>query len=78
MFLQARGFPEESWRQSLSGGSLFARSAIRRHTELGLEAPQILDTRPGGLANLLVGDRVADTDVHKFNKLRALTGFNCK
>jgi hypothetical protein len=46
------------------GRHLFAGSATHGNAQLTLEAPQILNPGLGGLADLLVGYRITDTNVH--------------
>ena len=49
------------------GRHFLAGPATGSYSQLTLEAPQVLDTGFGGLADLLVGNRVADADVHDFS-----------
>ena len=46
------------------GSHLFTRSTPGTHTQLALQAPEVLDARLRGLADLFVGDSIADTYVH--------------
>ena len=48
---------------------LLAGAAAGGHAKFRLQAPQILRTVFGGLADLFIGDRVADADIHKINQL---------
>ena len=48
---------------------LTAFAAIRGHAKLLLQLPQTRDAGLGRLADLFVGDRVANTDVHTFQWL---------
>ena len=56
----------------------FAGAAARRHAKLALQLPEIPHASGRGLANLLVSNGVADTDVHKFNHLACLSAFKRK
>jgi hypothetical protein len=49
------------------GRHLFAGPASGRDAQLALEPPQILDSGLYSLVDLLVGNRVADADVHDFS-----------
>ena len=60
------------------GSNFLARATTRGHTEFRLEAPEIGRTGFRSLANLLVGNGVADADVHKFNHLATLQAFKRK
>jgi hypothetical protein len=51
------------------GRHFLAGAAVRRYSESCLQPPKIRDASLRGLADLLVGDGVADTDVHDFNDL---------
>ena len=54
-------------------GRLAALAAIRGHAKLLLQLPQTRDARLGRPADLFVGDRVANTDVHTFQWLMIST-----
>ena len=49
--------------------NLFALAAVGGHAKLFLQLPKIGHTVIHRLADLFVGDRVADADVHNFNNL---------
>ena len=54
------------------GGHFLTGAAIRRHTQLPLQVPEIPSTRVRRFADLLVSDSVADTDVHTIQCLMSV------
>ena len=76
--------PERGWREvfllvllvgAIDDGLARGLSPLAK---LALQAPEVLDTLGRGGANLLVGNRVADADVHNFNHLHAFMRFKRK
>jgi hypothetical protein len=49
------------------GSHLLARPTPGSNAQFTLQSPQILNSGPGGLSDLLIGYRVADTHVHDFS-----------
>ena len=47
------------------GGHLLARAAARGDTKLRLQRPEVRRTGLSSPADVLIGDRIADADVHK-------------
>ena len=60
------------------GGDFLARSAAGGDTQLALQGPEVRAAVVRRLADLLIGDGVADTDVHEINQLVCLMTFNRK
>ena len=50
-------------------GRIHARATAGGNAELALQVPDSTHTRLRRVADLLISDSVADTDVHKFNTL---------
>jgi len=71
------GFRLPTFTQNL-GRHFLARPATRGNAQIALESPQILNPGFGGFADLLIGNRVADTDVHDFSASNALKTFKRK
>jgi hypothetical protein len=59
-------------------GLIGAAAAVRRNAQDFPELVEIIHTVSCSPADLLVGDGVADTDVHKFKNLADFQAFNCK